>query len=388
MNRNPIKNQVAIAAATSTGFIPHNSERSQASLAAQACIDVMRQCNLSPADIDGVCGSWPSAAVMQSTLGIPRTTWSANLEIPFGSHIVAAASAVFSGVANVVLVYHAAYRLPWNTGSSLRDPFRRIATPGLNDPMPGPETVAGSTGYTAWAARYIHEFGLTKEPFGLIAINDRTNAADNPLAAMRKPITMADYLSARIIRTPLCLLDMDVPVDGADAFIITTAERARDMELPAVLINSMALGQIDHSEEDQTPDLYSNGQRVVIDTLQAKSDFWIDDVDVYFPYDGFTPIALSWIENAGWCGRGEAGEFLRHNWDGEAQRILIHGRIPVNPHGGSLSEGGTQGSGHVREAVHQLQGIAGPRQVAGARTAIVTPGGFFFNAQGMTLCTE
>ncbi|MGH9259002.1 MAG: thiolase C-terminal domain-containing protein, partial [Acidimicrobiales bacterium] len=113
--------------------------------------------------------------------------------------------------------------------------------------------------------------------------------------------------------------------------------------------------------------------------------FWIDDVDVYFPYDGFSIITLSWIENAGFCGPGEAGEFIKANWDDEGSRMLFGGRIPVNPHGGALSEGGTQGSGHVREAVHQLQGLAGSRQVAGAETAIVTGGGFFFNAQGLTL---
>ena len=104
---------------------------------------------------------------------------------------------------------------------------------------------------------------------------------------------------------------------------------------------------------------------MVVETLKAKGDFWIDDVDVYFPYDGFTPITLNWIENAGWCGPGEAGAFIQQHWDHGAGRILINGRIPVNPHGGALSEGATQGSGHLREAVHQLQGRADSRQVRG-----------------------
>ena len=114
----------------------------------------------------------------------------------------------------------------------------------------------------------------------------------------------------------------------------------------------------------------------------------IDDCDVYFPYDGFTPMTLSWLESAGWCGPGEAGDFIRQHWDDQSNRILINGRVPVNPHGGALSEGGTQGSGHIREAVHQLQGLAGERQVEGAQRAIVTAGGYFFNAQGMVLHTE
>ena len=104
---------------------------------------------------------------------------------------------------------------------------------------------------------------------------------------------------------------------------------------------------------------------MVVEALKAKSDFWIDDIDVYFPYDGFTIITLNWIENVGWCGPGEAGAFIETTGTSERDRILIDGRVPVNPHGGALSEGGTQGSGHLREAVHQLQGRAGDRQVDG-----------------------
>ena len=191
-----------------------------------------------------------------------------------------------------------------------------------------------------------------------------------------------------MIRWPLCLLDMDVPVDGADAFVITTTERARDLPHRPVLVHAATLGQIGKNEEDQTPSLRQHGQQVVVDALKAKSDFWIDDCDVYFPYDGFTIITLNWFENAGFCGPGEAGAFLAEHWDDASNRVLIDGRIPVNPHGGALSEGGTQGSGHIREAVHQLQGRAGDRQVDGAERAIVTAGGFFFNAQGCTLRVE
>lgn len=384
-DRNPMKDLVAFAGAATTGFVARNSDRSQTSLVAEASTKVLRECGLTAADVDGVCGSMPSAPAVQSMLGIPEVTWFANPMIPFVNQVAAAASAVHSGLCDVVLAYHAAYRLPWNTLSSLKDPFRAGGALGPSLPNPGPETIAAGVGYTAWASRYIHEYGTPKEHFGLVAINDRSNAAANPAAAMREPITMDDYLAARMIRWPLCLLDMDLPVDGADAFVITTTERAKDLPLAPVLINAVALGMIDKNEEDQTPSLRRHGQHVVVDALRAKSDFWIDDVDVYFPYDGFSIITLNWFENAGFCGPGEAGAFLEANWDAEGSRILIDGRIPVNPHGGALSEGGTQGSGHIREAVHQLQGVAGDRQVAGAQRAIVTAGGFFFNAQGVTL---
>lgn len=382
-----MKDHVAIGGASTTGFTATNLQRSQTSLAAEACIDVIRKCGLTAADIDGMCGSSPNVEILQSTLGIPEVTWSGNPMIPMVDHFATAAAAVHSGLCDVVLVYHAAYRLAWNTSSSMRDPFRRIATPGLSDPQLGPESVANSVGYTAWASRYMYEYGATSEDFGLVAINDRTNAGRNPAAAKRDPITMEDYLGSRMIRWPLRLLDMDVPVDGADAFIVTTAERARDLALPPVLINAAVLGQVSPNEEDQTVGLRHHGQQVVVDTLKRKGDFWIDDVDVYFPYDGFTPITLNWIENAGWCQPGEAGDFLRQHWDDASNRVLINGRIPINPHGGSLSEGATQGSGHVREAVHQLQGLAGDRQIPDAHRALVTAGGFFFNAQGLTLHT-
>lgn len=382
---NPLRHHVAIAGAASTGFSASNTASTQTTLAARACIDVIRRCGLRASDIDGLCGTWPSAAELQSALGIPRTTWSANPVIPIGNHFAAAAAAVHAGLASVVLVYHAAYRMAWNTSSSLRDPFRRIATPGLGDPHPGPESIVGAVGYTAWASRYIYEHDVPRTAFGSVAINGRTGATRNPLAALRSPMTMDDYLSARMIREPLCLLDMDVAVDGADAFIVTSAERARDMALPPVHIDAIVLGQTDRNYEDQLRGLDHHGQHVVVDELKKRSDFWIDDVDVYFPYDGFTMLALNWIENTGWCSRGEAGDFLAQHWDAESNRVLINGRIPINPHGGSLSEGATQGSGHVREAVHQLQGTAGERQVPDAARALVTPGGFFFNAQGITL---
>jgi acetyl-CoA acetyltransferase len=380
-----MKDRVAIAGASTTGFVATNLNRTQASLAAEACIDVIGKCGITRGDIDGLCGSWPSAAVLQSTLGIPEVTWFGNPVIPMVDHVATAAAAVHAGLCEVALIYHAAYRAPWNSGSALKDPFRRIATPGLSDPQPGPETMAAVVGYTGWASRYMYEYGVTREDFGLVAINARSNAGRNPAAAMREPLSMDDYLSAPMIREPLCLYDMDPAVDGADAFIVTTTERARDMALPPILINAAVLGQVRHNEEDQTVSLRQHGQQVVVETLKAKSDFWIDDIDVYFPYDGFTPITLNWIDNAGWCKPGEAGAFLREHWVAEEGRALINNRIPVNPHGGSLSEGATQASGHIREAVHQLQGVAGDRQVADARRALITAGGFFFNAQGLTL---
>jgi acetyl-CoA acetyltransferase len=382
--RNPAKDQVAIVTAATTGFQATNTAVSQLGYAAEACIAAIRAAGLTAADVDGIVGSsTPSAAELQLTLGIPKVTYFANPPIPLMNGLAAAVGAVHSGQCEVVLVYHASYRLPWNTGSAIKDPFRRGSTMGASAPQP--ESVFGAPGYTAWASRYLHEFGHTREDLALVAINARSNAARNPAAAMREPLSLEQYLAGRMVRDPLCVYDMDIAVDGGDAFVVTTTERARDLTERPVLVNAVTLGMTGLCDEAQTPSLRDHGQQVVVEALRAKGDFWIDDCDVYLPYDGFTIITLNWFENAGWCGPGEAPEFLRRHWDAQSNRVLIHGRVPVNPHGGSLAEGATQGSGHLREAVHQLQGLAGDRQVVGARRAVVTMGGFFFNAQGCLL---
>jgi acetyl-CoA acetyltransferase len=248
-----------------------------------------------------------------------------------------------------------------------------------------PESIALAPAYAAWASRYLHEHGVTREAWQRIAVNGRTNAQANPLAALRTPITFADYDAARMVRDPLCLLDMDLPVDGASAFVLTSAARAKALPHPPVLVHAIATGMVGDGTEDQLGSLARHGQHVVVAQLRARSELWLDDVDVYYPYDGFTVIAACWIENTGWCAPGEAGRFLRDSWVDAESRVLIRGRVPINSHGGSLSEGGTRGTGHLHEAVLQLRGTAGARQVADARTALVTPGGFFFNSQGAFL---
>ena len=387
--RNPAKDQVAFASAATTGFTRTREGVTSDSLALDACVDAIRAAGIDKSDVNGLIGA--NNGYVQSALGIPDVNYYNGPGIPFGFAIANAVGAIASGQCDVVLAYHAVYRNPSMSRSAANDPFRRFAGGGMaalggSDGF-GPDSIRGAVGYTAWASRYLYEYDETRDLFGYIAVSDRSYAAANPNAAMRDPMTMDDYLGARMIRWPLSLFDMDVPVDGADAFVITTAERARDMALPPVLIHACTNGQIDQNEEDETPSLRRHGQHTVVESLRGKSDFWIDDVDLFFPYDGFSIITVSWIENVGWCDPGEARVFIRDNWDDAGQRLLIRGRIPVNPHGGALSEGGTQGSGHTREAVHQLQGLAGDRQVTGAARALLFLGGFFFNSQGVALRT-
>ncbi len=247
--RHPFADSVAIAGASTTGFEARNTDCSQLSYVTDACVRVLRDCGLQASDIDGLCGSLPEAPSVQAALGIPEIQWFANPAIPFLNQLAAAASAVHSGLCTVALAYHGSYRQSWNTASALRDPFRRGPGGSPTGLPPPPESVHGAPGYTAWASRYLHEYSVTREQIGLLVLNARTNAMANPAAAMRSPLTMYDYLNARMIRWPLCLLDMEMPVDGADAFIITTAERAADMPRHPVLIHALSLGMINQCDE-------------------------------------------------------------------------------------------------------------------------------------------
>jgi acetyl-CoA acetyltransferase len=387
MSSYAIKDQVAIVGIGSTGFSRDSGARSELSLATEAAVAAIHDAGLTAADIDGVCGTSIPAHRMVATLGLPGVVWYGNASLPVTFGIIDAMNAIHAGLCRAVLVYHSMYRTPFWSRAAANDPFRRDVGMArlLSSGRVDPETMGGAVGYAAWASRYLAEHGPSKVPFGLVAVNDRTNARDNPLAVRRDPITLDDYHAARMVREPLCLLDMDIPVDGGDAFVLTSAERAADLPHTPVLIHAACAGICASPDEDQIPGLDHHGQHVVIDFLKARSDLWIDDIDLYYPYDGFTMITVSWFENTGWCGPGEAEDFLVANWSADESRILIDGRIPVNTHGGALSEGGTQGSGHFREAVVQLRGDAGARQVPWAKSALLTPGGFFFNAQGAVL---
>jgi acetyl-CoA acetyltransferase len=355
----------------------------------EACVAAVRDANLDAAAIDGICGSnrVPPASYVQAGLGIPACTYWSNAAVPFQQQVMDAMNAVYSGACSTALAYHGSYRAAGASRSAAQDPVRARFGAGFNVLSPTPDTFTSPVGYAPWAANYLHRFGVGREVLGKVAINSRSNAVLNEHAVLRTPLTMDDYLAARMIRSPLSVLDMDYPIDGADAFVITTAERARDLVEHPVLIHAAVMGQTANPVESQVPDLDHTGQQVVARELWRRSDILLDDVDIFFPYDGFTIISARWFEAFGYCGDGEANDFFTDNWDDEHERIKIDGRILVNSHGGSLSEGGTQGPGFFREAVRQLQGRADNRQSPGVRTALLGIGGFFFNAGGTILWT-
>jgi acetyl-CoA acetyltransferase len=231
-------------------------------------------------------------------------------------------------------------------------------------------------GYSAanWLAlncrRHMELYGTTKEQLGWVALNGRRNAALNPLAVYRDPMTMADYLDARMITTPFGLYDCDVPCDGAIAVVVSAAEVAKDMPRKPVLFEAVGTQIVERTDWDQTTLTHEPQVLGQSAHLWTRTSLQPKDVDVAELYDGFTFNCLSWLEALGFCGIGEAKDFL----DG-GKTIARDGVIPLNTHGGQLSHGRTHGMGLIHEAVIQLRGEAGERQVKNARVAVVSSGG-------------
>jgi acetyl-CoA acetyltransferase len=384
--RNPAMDHIAFVGLGTTPYT-RDGDKSLRRLTLEAAMSAIRDAGLTARDVDGIVGSTSTidAHTVQSGLGIPEVTWSANLRIPFTAMVIQATNAIHAGVCSTVLAYHATYRTAGTSRSAAEDPLRARLGPGLNQPDPDPDLVTAPVGHAAWARRYFDEFGATREHLGYVALNGRSHARRNPHAALRSPLTMEQYLEAEPLRAPLSKFDMDYPVDGGDAFVITTVERAAGLPQPPVLVHAATQGVMAYSSVDQVHDLRYTGQDVAMKALWERSDVSLSDVSLFLPYDGFTIISLKWLEAVGYCGVGEAGPFIEDNWNPTAQRIEIDGRILLNTHGGGLSEGGVQGANHVREAVVQLRGHADERQVLGASTALVTLGTFFHNAGGMIL---
>jgi acetyl-CoA acetyltransferase len=228
-----------------------------------------------------------------------------------------------------------------------------------------------------YAARYMHDYGVTREQLGWIPVTQRAHAARNPDAVYRSALTIDDYLASRMISTPICLYDCDVPVDGATAIVVSAAETAPDLRAP-VRIEAMA-GVVDGRPLwDQWADMGRVGHGAAA-ALWARTDLRTGDVDVAELYDGFTIEAVWWLEAMGFCGTGEAGAFV----DG-GKRITFGGEIPLNTWGGQLSGGRLHaGFGHIAEAVRQLRGEAGDRQVPGAQVAAVSNAGVLESAAAL-----
>ncbi|MGE3620599.1 MAG: thiolase family protein [Acidimicrobiia bacterium] len=376
---------MAIVGVGSTGFARSHPGRSLLSLVAEAARAAIADAGVDRSEIDAACGIAP---YVPGWFGVPPQLLAEALGLrldhlsfdppPIGYSLVSAVHAVAAGSCRTALVYNGVYRSGALSRSAARDPVRRQHGP----PADVGYGLLSRVDVAAAATAYFAGTGTSRLDLARVVLNARSAAAGNELAALRDPLTLDEYLAAPMVRDPLTVLDCDLPVDGAEAFVVTGAERARDLTDRRVLVHAVTLAT--RRAGPAWPGVTGSAQQVAMDSLRERSELWIDDVDVCFPYDGFSIMALGSLEAMGYCPPGEVPGLLADSWSEDDGSLRLRGRVPVNPHGGSLAEGGSQGAGHLREAVRQLTGTAGARQVPGAGVAIVAPGGFT-NAQGMIL---
>ncbi|MCU1524700.1 MAG: hypothetical protein JWO18_1594 [Microbacteriaceae bacterium] len=205
--------------------------------------------------------------------------------------------------------------------------------------------------------RYMHEYGAPDGALAPIALSNRANAQKNPIAVMRKPLSEEEYMASRFVSEPLRLYDYCMINDGGVALIVTTAERAKDLKKPAVVVRATA-SRTQLSPHYTKTDLFRDSAVDVAQRVRAQSGFGPDDIDCVQIYDNFTPIVLFSLEHFGFTEQGHGWEFIQ---DG---RIALDGQLPINTSGGHTSEGYMQGWGLEAEAIRQVRGEAGERQVA------------------------
>jgi acetyl-CoA acetyltransferase len=232
------------------------------------------------------------------------------------------------------------------------------------------------------AQRHFHEFGTTREQLAQIALTCRANAARNPKAIYRDPMTMDEYLSVRMVTTPFCLYDCDVPCDGSTAMIVSAADTVADLRKPPVRVRAVSTALHGRNSWDQFEDLTTMAVRDAGAELWRKTDLTPADVDVIELYDGFSFISLAWMEALGFCGRGEGGPFIEGG-----ERIAWGSGLSFNTHGGQLSGGRLHGYSMLHEACTQLWGEGGERQVPNQpEVAVAAAGGG--NLAGCLLLTR
>jgi acetyl-CoA acetyltransferase/uncharacterized OB-fold protein len=351
-------------------------------LTVQACEAAVADAGLTMADIDGLA-SYPGGALdsgfgeggvmaLEAALRIRPTWYNGGAETfgPGGS-VISAMLAVSAGLAKHVLCF----RTVWQSTHDELSRQGRITRPAGR--------IGGDTGWAAPfggvsaahvlaqnAGRHFHKYGTTRETLGWIALNQRANAALNPTAIYREPMTMDDYLGARMITTPFGLYDCDVPCDAAIAVVVSAADTVDDLDCIPVRVEAVGTQLIERVEWDQSTSTHEPQVLGPAAHLWTRTSLRPEDVDVAQLYDGFTFNCLSWIEALGFCGLGEAKDFL----DG-GKNIARDGLLPLNTHGGQLSHGRTHGMALLHEAIVQLRGAGGDRQVAGAQVAVVSSGG-------------
>jgi acetyl-CoA acetyltransferase len=379
------QDRTAIAGIGATDF-SKASGRSTLTLATQASLAALRDAGIDPRDVDGIvrCDMDTVRPVaLADSLGVRNLTYWGDTG-PGGSGPAAmvgqAVAAIQAGLATCVVVFRSINgRSGERYGKGYADDGRAGGGSTFEEFfLPYGMQTPGQY-FAAVAQRHAIEHGTPPEALGRIAMACRRHANNNPAAQMHsRTMSMEDYLGSRMLSTPLRLFDFCLETDGACAIVVTTAERARDLAQPPVLVRSVAQS----SGRDAQPGLMfpallrptttSWSSKPLAETLFARAGLTAADVDVAQVYDCFTITTLVQIEDYGFCEPGGAGDFIQ---DGTLE---VGGALPINTSGGHLSEGYIHGMNHVLEGVRQIRGTS-TNQVPGAQVSLVTsappPGG-------------
>lgn len=375
---NAFSGRTAIVGIGATEF-SKESGRSELQLSVEAVQAALADCGLTAADVDGLTTftmDSSSEIALARELGIGELRFFSRINYGGGAAcatVQQAAMAVATGMADVVVAYRG-----FNERSG--DRFGQVSawaasqvnTNGLDNAWTYPYGLSTPAGTVAMQARrYMHEYGATSLDFGRVAVADRRHAANNPNAFFhQRPITLEDHQASRMIVDPLRLLDCCQESDGAVALVITSAERAADLPHAPAWVTAAAQG----AGRDQfvmtsyyRDDIGIGEMGVVGRALWQQSGLGPDDIATAVLYDHFTPYVLMQLEELGFCGVGEAKDFIA---DGA---IEIGGRLPINTHGGQLGEAYIHGMNGIAEGVRQIRGTS-VNQVADAAHVLVTAG--------------
>ncbi|MFZ2173107.1 MAG: lipid-transfer protein [Rhodococcus sp. (in: high G+C Gram-positive bacteria)] len=374
-----LSGRAVIAGIGATDF-SKDSGRSELRLAAEAVTAAVADAGLTPSDVDGLTSftmDTNTEAAVARAAGIPNLKFFSRIHFGGGAAcatVQQAAMAVATGVADVVVAYRA-----FNERSGMRygqvnsGLVQQVNSSGTDNAFSYPHGLSTPAAFVAMVARrYMHEYGATSEDFGRIAVTDRKHAAVNPDAFFYgKPITLEDHQRSRFIAEPLHLLDCCQESDGGIAIVVTSPERAKDLKQKPVVIAAAAQG----SGSDQyimtsyyRPELAGLPEMELVGRqLWDQAGLGPQDMDMAVLYDHFTPYVLMQLEELGFCGRGEAKDFIA---DGA---IELGGRLPLNTHGGQLGEAYIHGMNGIAEGVRQIRGTS-VNQVPGARNVVVTAG--------------
>ena len=343
-------------------------------LAVQASVKALAQVGLTPADVDGLFTGLPddflSGLSMAEYMGIAPRVMDNNRTggSAFLTQAMWAALALNAGQCDVALIAY---------GSNQRSASGKLVSSMKPSYLETPyKALKPISAYAMVASRYMHQYGLRREQLGEVAVAARKWAQLNPEAFMREPLSMADYLGARMVSDPLGVRDACLVTDGAAAVVMMRADRARDtVKRPAYVLGAAAATS--HRDIASMPDFTvtaatSSGKRAF-----AQAGITPADVDVVELYDAFTINTLLFLEDLGFCKKGEGGSFV------EGGRIAPGGALPVNTNGGGLScvHPGMYGLFTIVEATQQIMGLAGDRQVADVNVALAHGNGGELSSQ-------